>query len=272
MIEIKKSLVELIRPINCLMAATAVIVSEVISLGNLGNFYDVWAGGGVVFLVTAGGNVLNDYFDYEIDAVVHRKRPLPSKKVLPYQARNLSFLLLVSGLLLSVTLNTLCFLMTGLNIILLVSYEKKLKDKGFIGNIVVSYLVASLFLFGGFVVESLERVVVLALLAFLVCLAREIQKDIEDMEGDKKKRKTLAIQIGEKFSSVIAFFLLIIASALSFFPLVTGVFGWGYLSIIVPDFLFVSAGIISFRDISLAQRMIKTGMLLSIGSFLIGGV
>jgi len=82
----------------------------------------------------------------------------------------------------------------------------------------------------------------------------------------------LPVTVGEKFSSVIAFFLLIIASALSFFPLVTGVFGWGYLSIIVPDFLFVSAGIISFRDISLAQRMIKTGMLLSIGSFLIGGV
>ncbi|MCD6550184.1 UbiA family prenyltransferase [bacterium] len=272
MIERIKSFIELVRPINCLMAAMAVTISEMISLGHLASFYEMLVSACVVIFITAGGNVLNDYFDYEIDKVVHKKRPLPSARILPDQAKITALLLLVIGAFLSAFLNEACFLITVLNVLLLISYEKSLKNRGILGNIAISYLVASLFLFGGLVVENLERIMVLVLLAFLVCLAREIQKDIEDIEGDRKKRKTLVMQVGEKISSAIALILLTLASILSFIPLIEGIFGWGYTSIIVADSLFVFAGIIGFRNASLAQRMIKTGMFLSIGSFMIGGI
>jgi len=95
------------------------------------------------------------------------------------------------------------------NIVLMVSYEAALKARGAPGNLVIAYLVGSLFLFAGVSVfrssiDPLVRTGILAALAFFTTLGREITKDIEDMRGDVDRR-TLPHRIGPRRAGVSAF-------------------------------------------------------------------
>src|SRR5207245_2595053 len=85
------------------------------------------------------------------------------------------------------------FVIVLVNIALMASYEAALKSRGAPGNLVIAYLVGSLFLFAGASVfrssiEPLVRTGILAALAFFTTIGREITKDIEDMRGDVDRR------------------------------------------------------------------------------------
>jgi geranylgeranylglycerol-phosphate geranylgeranyltransferase len=82
------------------------------------------------------------------------------------------------------------------------------------------------FIFGNFVFSASLSImaVVLAALGFVAGLAREIIKSVQDMEGDKKARKskTLPIVIGKKPSLIIAIILYLAFVPLSILPFVLG--------------------------------------------------
>lgn len=103
----------------------------------------------VVILVTAAGNVINDYFDAEIDAVNRPKRPIPSGAIGKKPALVYAGILFFLGLLVSWFTTPLCFGIALFNALLLVAYAYRLKSTPFFGNVAVSYLAASIFLFGG---------------------------------------------------------------------------------------------------------------------------
>ena len=58
---------------------------------------EIWAAGGAMLLVYAGGLVLNDYFDMARDAVERPERPLPSGQVTPWAALIVAVSLLAAG-------------------------------------------------------------------------------------------------------------------------------------------------------------------------------
>jgi geranylgeranylglycerol-phosphate geranylgeranyltransferase len=118
----------------------------------------------------------------------------------------------------------------------------------------------------------MERTYIIALLAFLAILGREIVKDIEDMEGDFD-RLTLPKRIGARNAGIAASASFLIAVALSPLPYIDGTFGIWYLGgVLFADATFIYCAIVHFRNPTKGQKMAKYGMLLALMAFLIGGI
>jgi len=141
----------------------------------------------VCFVVTAGGNAINDFYDAKIDAVNKPHRPIPSGRISPRRAFAFAVGLFGIGIALSYLINPICFFIAAANSLLLIGYAYKLKRTVLWGNVSIGYLTGSTFLFGGAAVNEIMVTFVLFMLAMLATMGREIVKDIEDIKGDKKE-------------------------------------------------------------------------------------
>jgi geranylgeranylglycerol-phosphate geranylgeranyltransferase len=225
-----------------------------------------------VFAFIAGGNSLNDYTDRDVDRLAHPERPLPSGRMTPDQVLYISAGCFVISFLASLALNLASTIIVALAIALMLSYEVRLKRDALTGNLEIALLTGMLFLLGGAVVGMMERTYIIALLAFLAILGREIVKDIEDMEGDFD-RLTLPKRIGARNAGIAASASFLIAVALSPLPYIDGTFGIWYLGgVLFADATFIYCAIVHFRNPTKGQKMAKYGMLLALMAFLIGGI
>ena len=107
------------------------------------------------------------------------------------------------------------FLVVGL----LWLYSNQLKRLPLLGNITVALLTGlSVFVVYVFYRESIFLFATYAFFAFFISLIREVIKDMEDVEGDKKfELKTLPIVIGIRKSKLViylicAIFLIVVAA------------------------------------------------------------
>lgn len=260
---------------NCIMASIAVAIGA--SLSSSFDVLNIFIACIVAFLVCGAGNAINDFYDYKIDKISKPYRPLPSGRISLKNAYIFSLILFLLGVLLSLLINLYAFLLALFNSLLLYAYAKKIKRiGGILKNITVSYLVASPFIFGGIAVLNPAVSAILAVLAFLSNVSREIIKDIEDYEGDRKFIRTLPALYGFKKSAVIASIFLILAVILSPLPYILKLLNENYIkAVILVDILFIYT-ILSFlknvnKETSIkAQKRIKITMLLALIAFILG--
>lgn len=260
--------IELLRPANCLMAAIAALVG-MISSGSTANAPYVF---GAVFLITGGGNGINDYFDREIDALNRPDRPIPSGRLKPRTALVWSILLFVAGSILGGMINQTCLAIAIANSMILILYARYLKATVLAGNLAVAYLTGSTFLFGGLASGIWSATTaVLSLLAGLATMAREIVKDIEDIEGDRScGARTLPVVSSERLSFFLAAVFVLVASALSY----AAPLGRTYLVIVTAAnlvFLYSIKKMIE-GDAHASQHAIKGAMALALVAFIAGSV
>ena len=267
------------RPVNSFVAGLAAIIAYLIDTGtvipeSLLLFF-------IVALITAAGNVINDFFDAEIDAINRPDRPIPSGSVSRGAARGFAITLFLAGILVSFFTNPLCVGIAIFNVVLLIAYAAKLKSTPFIGNIVVAYLSASIFLFGGALngFDGLVLIIPIAAITFFAMVSRELLKDAEDVEGDRAGgADTLPIRIGIKKTSELALITAILAVAASFIPY----FWWGiwYLGgIIAVDIILIIAALRALGcetpgcvKASNASNFLKAGMFASLVVFTLSAV
>ena len=145
-------LLRLARPVNCVMSAVGVAIGGVVGVGSrawgdLAQPLVLAAAAAAAF--TAGGNALNDIFDRETDRINHPDRPLASGHLTVGTARAFAGSAFAIAALLAVFINGLALAIVGVNVLFMVSYEAWLKARGPAGNVVIAYLVGSLFLFAG---------------------------------------------------------------------------------------------------------------------------
>lgn len=294
----------IMRPHNCLMTAISVFVGALIVFPSFDLFSSgaIWLAMVAAFLISGAGNAINDYVDIEADKINAPRRPIPSGRISKDKALWFSIILFLVGIVLAGMVNWVIFLIAVFNSLLLVIYSTHLQNKLFMGNISISYLVASGFLFGGAALSNIAIPAMLALLAGLANMAREVVKDLEDMEGDrfsflkriaKKTVHAIVPSIAERFgidgktakpkynartlSAIVVVFLLlaIIASPL---PFIFGLFGLGYLVILFfADIAFLSAAVIAVKaskkkHYHKASKMIKLGMFLGLVAFIVGAL
>ncbi|MBI2583273.1 MAG: UbiA family prenyltransferase, partial [Candidatus Aenigmarchaeota archaeon] len=92
--------IEITRPNVCALTVLGIIIGALV-VGILGFYaelvYAVLAG----LLLCAGGNVINDFFDAEIDRVNRPERPIPSGHITPNSALYYYLVLSVIGLALA---------------------------------------------------------------------------------------------------------------------------------------------------------------------------
>ena len=187
-----------------------------------------------VFFITAGSMAINDYFDREIDKKVHPDRPIPSGKITPKQGLIVSITFFILSLVLSLLINTLCLLIAIITIDLLLLYETIFKNYGIVGNLVVAFIVAISFTFGGAAIGRPDISLDFTFIAFFLMLGREILMDVTDIEGDKLNRSTLPMRVGERNATYLGCFFLIISTIFLFMPGLIGIFPNYYLILILP--------------------------------------
>lgn len=255
------------RPGNCLMASLAALIGFLVADNSPEPLTAVLVAL-AVFAVTGAGNAVNDYFDREIDAVNRPSRPIPSNRISPRRAFAWSIILFGAGCLFALFINHLALAIAIFNSILLYLYARNLKVTPFAGNVAVGYLTGSTFLFGGAAGNDINITLFLFLLASLATLAREIEKDIEDVAGDVASgARTLPIVIGERMSSFLAASFVVAAIVLSYLaPL-----GRAYImAVTVADLLFLAAlARILKGEAPKAQKMLKAGMATALAAFLV---
>jgi geranylgeranylglycerol-phosphate geranylgeranyltransferase len=226
----------------------------------------------IVFLFVAAGNSLNDYMDREVDKRAHPKRPIPAGLISP------DTVLAVAGGLFGVCL-VISFFLDPISIVVVVSaifvmlvYEARLKREGLSGNLSIAWLTAALFLLGGSVVGKVEMTIIIAAMAFLATLGREIVKDIEDMEADFDRR-TLPMRMGKRKAGIIGSTAFIAAVVLSPEPYIVSMFGLGYLVVVLlADGIFIYCSIVHFQNPRRGQKLAKIGMMVALIAFPIGGI
>jgi geranylgeranylglycerol-phosphate geranylgeranyltransferase len=174
----------IIRPLNCLITFVTVIVAAFIASENSFQFDLVLSGAFAAALTAAGGNVINDYFDIEIDRIAHPTRPLVTGKILKTQALRFYLLLNAAAIIISFFINVIILGIVFLSIVLLFLYSFSLKRLILFSNFIIAWLTGIAFLFGGIIVGNAKAAVIPAIFAFLINFIREIVKDIQDMDGD----------------------------------------------------------------------------------------
>lgn len=274
---------QLIRSGNCLMGAFAAVIGIIIAYSMLNSavtisFLDIPLIFLAVFLITGAGNSINDYFDVDIDTVNKPSRPIPSGRIGLSAALYFSLTLFAVGTTLAFIINVTCGLIALFNSLLLIYYARTLKRTALFGNISVGYLTGSTFLFGGavFGIEGVMALAVLFLLATFATIAREIVKDIEDIEGDKKDgANTLPIRIGVKKSAYVAASVGILAVLASPIPYLQSMLSPVYLYVVgAADILFAVAvfEIIVKSNAAKSSKLFKIAMLFALLSFVAGAV
>ena len=198
-------------------------------------------------MIAAGGNIINDYFNTKADLINKPNRVIIGKHIKRRMAIvlhwGINFLEFSIAVYLSWRLQTFWYSFIHLlTINLLWYYSLKLKRVFFIGNVLIAGLTALVPLLVGFYyyhtnelsattipeisfypfAESTIYHYTLLLtfsisgFAFALNLAREIVKDMEDVEGDKKLHaKTLPIVLGINRTKIIAALVLFLTILIS---------------------------------------------------------
>lgn len=215
------SYIKLIRPLNCLITALVVIVGGIIS-SESSSFDNILILASVTAaFAAASGNVINDYFDIEIDKISHPDRPLAAGKIMPSNAIKFYSILVLVALTFSFTLNIQLFVITFSALAILFLYSIYLKKIPLVGNITVALLTALAFFFGGIAVNNAEAAIVPAVFAFLINLIRELVKDIEDIEGDKLNSViTFPIRFGMSTTKYLIAILILVLIGFTFYPFI----------------------------------------------------
>jgi len=199
-----------------------------------------------VGLIFAGGNVINDYVDYESDAVGHPNRPIPSGTIERKIALIMGIVFFIGGVLFAalgaINYGPIPALIAIGAALLLLFYDFIGGKIPFVGNFAVAILGGLVFIYPGSVQGLTKKHIFAAGFAVLIHLGREIVKDIADRAADESVGiRTLPSIIGDTKAARLASACLFLIVPLTILPYFIGVFSVWYLGTAI---LFVDLPII----------------------------
>ncbi len=230
-----------------------------------------------VTFIMAAGYVINDVIDLKADLINKPTEVVVSKKISIETAKQFYKILNTLGILLGIFISfhlnkpTYVFYFLGASL-LLYYYSKKLKSIPFIGNLSIALLI-SFSIFLPFLIDvkhnnysqnyALVRNIIigLGLFAFLINLAREILKDIIDINGDYTLNiKTLPILLGNKRTLYLIAVICSITVALLLFAVVVFASNYKLISLYLLFFsvlplLYFSIKITKQKSLQKLRRM-----------------
>ncbi|NCI47076.1 geranylgeranylglycerol-phosphate geranylgeranyltransferase [Sediminibacterium soli] len=247
-------------------------------------------------LIAAAGYIINDYFDLNIDQVNKPDKVvvnvLINRRWVIFWHMFLSLMgLFFTVLALPIAQYWHLVLANIASIVLLWFYSTNFKKQLLIGNIIISlmtaWVIGILFLAKyPFDVREFLRAdqdeirffrltVVYTCFAFVISLIREVIKDMEDMEGDRKYNcRTMPIVWGLNASKVfVAVWIIVLVAALTILQLYVLPFGWWHSALycmlfIVAPLVWILARLFkaqtpeAFHRLSSAVKMVMlTGIL-----------
>jgi geranylgeranylglycerol-phosphate geranylgeranyltransferase len=229
----------------------------------------------VVVMLSNGGYALNDVWDRAVDKINQPSRPIPAGRISVPRALIIGWGSLVAAGVLAAPLSRWCIALTLTDAALLTIYAVWSKRAGPLKNILIGYLVASGFLIGAYDWDRIDPVIAtLAACAFFGTIAREMVKDVQDIEGDRYYgARTLPITFGPRIAYIAASVCLALCVILAVIPYIMGLVNNAYLALLL---VAVSAFLIGWRlrhgSARLCQYMIMAGSIVVLVAFAIGHV
>lgn len=270
---------QLWRPLNILLALAGVAVGAYLGSGpaafasRLGSVLLAALSAGAV---TAAANAINDAFDVRVDRVNRPDRPIPSGKITERTATITWLIGALVGIGLSLLLSAAHVLIASAAVVGVYLYSALLKRAGFIGNLAVSAIVSVSIIYGALATGSIGKAWIGSGLAFLITLAREITKDLEDVEGDVSTgANTLPVSIGRQKTTVMAVVLImmcIVAAPMPFLFLsfqrlyLLGIAATNFCLLAAVWHLWVAGG--RKASYGRASFMLKSAMVAGLGALL----
>ncbi len=251
----------IIRPQNCIIGGITVLAGILMSNKMLGSLYTInqllpllLLGYFTYFFIAAAGNVVNDYYDVEIDKINRPHRPLPSGKMSMRQAKYYIVFLSTIGALLALITHIYAFIVALIFIIVGFYYASKVKILGIWGNFTVAFSFSFGIFYGAFIYGSLTNnfyihtsIILFFMASFFILQARETIKGMEDVEGDKLRDvRTIARVYGLKTAAIVAVILNSIG-VLSFFLI--WYFGYAGMNLIL--LLIIGGSVVILSSVSL---------------------
>jgi 4-hydroxybenzoate polyprenyltransferase len=212
-------------------------------------------------LIAAGGYIINDYFDLNIDKI-NRPGSFVIERVIKRRwAMAWHIIFSLAGLVVSFYVgsrigNPMLGILNALAVLLLWFYSTTFKRQLLVGNIVISLLTAWVVLviyvcetrvnFArlppghlAFIKFVFKAAVIYGGFAFIISLIREVVKDMEDIEGDARYQcKTMPIVWGIPATKLfVSVWMIVLAGALLIFFVYALQVGWwvmaGYVLLMV---------------------------------------
>ncbi|HLF20373.1 MAG TPA: UbiA family prenyltransferase, partial [Bacteroidota bacterium] len=134
-----------------------------------------------------------------------------------------------------------------------------------LGNLLVALMTGMAFVYGAVVVGNPERSIVPAIFAFLINLARELVKDVEDLEGDARgQAMTFAVKHGANAGIILAGIVLMTLIGITIGAYVFGLYDLMYLYLVlIVDAVLVYVVVSMWKNRSPAH-MRKVSLLLKL--------
>lgn len=263
-----RGLLDLIRPVNCVMIGFAVIVGAFVSKPSSEPWLQLALGFFTGFFTCAYSMSVNDIYDLEVDRVNRPDRPIPSGRISVSHASKVSLAMLAAGLACAF----LSFIPLAVVIALAYAflswlYNARAKRTGLPGNLIVASSLAIPFIYGGAVSGGSiggSLLLMMALTAFFSGVGREVVKSMADVEGDAKREvNSIARTRGLGFASRIGALFFLLAVLTSWVPLITGLANQVYTyGVIIPDviFAYLSVTIVLHYDSKSAYRVKRVAL------------
>ncbi len=243
---------ELMRLEHGIMIAIAVLIGSLVALGgeSLPSFDKFILTFFTVLFLEASTFALNDYYDLEIDKKNRRMdRPLVRGDLSRETALYIFVILFPLGVICSFFVNLTCFIIALITGLLGVFYDVSLKKIKILGNFYIAYAMAIPFVFGGVAmvqdgslfVDVPLVIYIIAFIAFLTGVGREIMKDVMDFEGDRARGvKSFPFYVGVRGSNILAAVFYLFAICLSFLPFFMERFELYYLNYFYLALIFLT--------------------------------
>jgi geranylgeranylglycerol-phosphate geranylgeranyltransferase len=242
------------------MIAIAILIGSLIASKNFPSIDKFIFTFFTALFLEASTFALNDYYDFDIDKKNKRDdRPLVRGDLSKNAALYLFFILFPLGIISSYFVNLTCFIIAIITAIFAIFYDMSLKKIKLLGNFFIAYVMAIPFVFGAASILSDSNislnlspvVLIVALIAFLAGVGREIMKDVMDFKGDKEEGvKSFPKYIGVKKSNIIAASFYFIAILFSFIPFLFEIYAFYYLN-------YLYLGIVLITDFMLSLTVFK---------------
>lgn len=205
------------RPVNLIIVAFAQLMTAYFLVETTGSGHSVLLDPNlyaIIFstvILAAAGYMINDYYDVKIDYVNKPEEVIIGKGMKRRMVLFLHSALNFTGIGIGYIVSPKIALINFIAAFLLWLYSNSLKRQPFIGNLVVALLTGvTIWIIGFYYQKSELLVLTYAIFAFFLNLIREIIKDIEDRQGDRKHGcRTLPIVIGFRNTKKVIFVIAI---------------------------------------------------------------
>lgn len=222
------------RVLNLFLTGIAVGMGSYLAFldGKQGSFADALLAVFSAMMIAGSMYLENNLKNRKEDRINHPERDVTFLKKYDMTVTLLRYGLLIIGVGLAFFVRYEMGLFAICNILLLAGYNHSWKGSPLIGNLVVSIVSSTPFLYGALAWGSVSSGVLPALLALPIHFVREMVKDVEDILGDQYAgQNTFAVRFGRIFTMRFAGILMLATASLIPVPYFLKLLDFGYLAL-----------------------------------------